>query len=306
MSDSEIPQSNGSGSDGSMTPAPSPAQEVQPSAGNVTGPSDNPSPYPEEGPQPAPSPTPPPAFSSEPAPPAAPTPEPAPAPQEQPELMLPPGKANPARPRMGMPNPRMLLMLAVAAIVIVAAAFVVLSLTHGGATTSTTIATTVSSLTTTSVQQVNVANIDNCTKITRAGTYFLARNINTSIAQGACITVSASNVKLVGNGNSVTGSGPYSGVAPYSYGIFIDRASNVTVTGFRVLRFSYDVYFNGSSGSAAIGNNFTKPTISGVYLRNSVNNTVADNYVSQSDSVQGGVSLGVGSNGNRVLNNTIS
>ena len=43
-----------------------------------------------------------------------------------------------------------------------------------------------------------------------------------------------------------------------------------------------------------------------MYLADSVNNTVMSNYVSQSDSVQGGIYPAAGSNGNRVVNNTVS
>jgi parallel beta-helix repeat protein len=231
--------------------------------------------------------------------PPAPAPEPqgGPAPQAQPEPALPPGKL--------FQNPRTLLLLAVAVIVVLAVGFAALQLMRSPAP-STTIATvsTTSSVTTT-VAQSSVSNINNCTRITKGGTYFLTRNINTSNTAGACITVSASNVKLVGNGNSVTGSGPYSGVAPYSYGIALNGVSNVTITGFRVLKFSYDIYLNRSANSVIIGNNATKSSISGIYLLGSVNNTVQSDYVSASDSAQGGVYLAAGSNGNRVLNNTV-
>jgi parallel beta-helix repeat protein len=219
--------------------------------------------------------------------------------------MLPPG-----RPGGGLPNLKLPLIIAVAAVVVIAAIFGALSLFHSSTTTVTTTSPTtiVSSTvpTSTTTAKVAVGNIDNCTTITKPGTYFLAHSINMSATQGPCIDVKSSNVRLLGNGNSVTGSGPYSGVPPYSYGIYLDSVSNVTVTGFRVLRFSYDIYFNGTKGSTASGDNFTKPTIAGVDLHESAGNNVTNNYVSQSDSSQGGIYLEAGSNNNLISNDTVS
>jgi parallel beta-helix repeat protein len=286
MSDSDTLQPNEEpGDGGSIKPEPSgPSPEAQPSAG--------PSPYDsgiqQEQPTAAQQPT--------------------PAPEAQPEMMLPSGKPGRSMPRIGIPNPRMLMIIAVAIILVAAIGFTAIQLMHRPASSSTTtiVSSAPSTVPTTSVPQINVANINNCTTISKPGTYFLTRNVNTSIAKGPCILVTSSNVKLVGNGNSVTGSGPYSGVGPYTFGIFLDRVSNVTVSGFRILRFDYDVYLNRSINSTVSFNNLTKPTISGVYLGSSVNDMILSNYVTQSDSVQGGITLSPGSNNNQVVNNTVS
>ncbi|VVB77102.1 Periplasmic copper-binding protein (NosD) [uncultured archaeon] len=196
----------------------------------------------------------------------------------------------------------MVIIAAVCIVAVIAVTFVALKfISFGSSTTTTTIYG--SSTTSTSIPQANVHNIDSCTTINRPGTYFLVQNINTSVQKGPCINVISSDVKLVGNGNSVTGSGPYSGVPPFSYGILLSQSTNVTVTGFKVQRFSYDLFLNGSGHAQILGNNFSKPTMSGIYMVDSGNSTVANNYVLASDSPEGGINLQSGKTA--VINNTI-
>ena len=201
--------------------------------------------------------------------------------------------------------PIKLIVSIIAIVVIAAIAFMLLRGigTSHVTTTMTTLATTTVAATTT-VSQANVANIRNCTTISKSGTYFIASNINTSAQSGACIAITASNVKLVGNLNTLTGNGPYVGLPPFSYGIAVYNASNVTITGVRVLQFSYDVYFANVTSSTITNDNLTKPVMSGIYLSNSHNDNILNNQVSWSNSVQGAIYLQGGVN--LVVNNTIT
>ncbi|MDE1762193.1 MAG: hypothetical protein KGH78_03290, partial [Candidatus Micrarchaeota archaeon] len=83
--------------------------------------------------------------------------------------------------------------------------------------------TTISHVTTTAGQTMQ--QIQNCMTITKPGEYFLGKPLNVVLSSGACISVKSSNVKLVGNQNKITGSGPFVGTPPYTYGIYIGKVS---------------------------------------------------------------------------------
>jgi parallel beta-helix repeat protein len=158
--------------------------------------------------------------------------------------------------------------------------------------------------TTTIVQHVNLTQISGCETISVPGTYSFASNINTSLIGGPCILVTASNVWLVGNQHSLTGSGPYTDVPPYSYGIELQGASNVSITGLSISRFSYGIFLNGSRDAKIAFNNLTTETLSGLYLLNSFDNIVQQNRIAHAESDYGGIFLS-GGGGNRFINNTL-
>lgn len=191
-----------------------------------------------------------------------------------------------------VPEPR--IVVSIIAVIVIAA--VILALFPGPSTQTTS--------TTTAVQQVNLSRISACEQINKPGTYYLMSDINYSSTSGACISVVSSNVRLVGNQHTITGSGPYTGLPPYSYGIAVQNVSNVTVTALRALRFSYDLFVNNSIGTQVISNNFTTSTLAGIYLLNSVGGTVQENSVSNAQSTRGGIFLS-GGGGNKVFNNSI-
>lgn len=157
---------------------------------------------------------------------------------------------------------------------------------------------------TTTVPQIQVSKISSCRVINASGTYYISQNIGTSINSGACIDIRTSNVKLIGNGNNITGSGPYVATPPYTYGILVENATNVTVTGIGVSKFSYDIYLTGSVRSTISNSRVQNGTISGIYLLGSYHNTIENNSVTGVASKGGGIALQVGGN-NTVLNNII-
>jgi parallel beta-helix repeat protein len=164
-------------------------------------------------------------------------------------------------------------------------------------------ATTTTTLTT-SVPQANFTTLSGCAVISRPGMYIISSNFNTTIINGTCIEIDSSNVNLAGNQHTITGSGPYEGVPPFTYGIALNGVSNVTVTSVKLLRFSYGIFLNRTQHSTISTNNFTESTMAGIYMLSSSNNTIEKNYVSRSLSKEGGINIQSGGN-NLLRNNTV-
>jgi parallel beta-helix repeat protein len=183
---------------------------------------------------------------------------------------------------------------AIAIIVVVAIAGVVI------------VSRTPSSTTTTSTMQIiKVGSVDSCGEISGPGNYFLSANIKTTISSGACINITASNVALVCNQHRIAGSGPYSGVPPFTYGILINAQSNVSVSGCIIANFSYGVYAQASSNVSVHDNNLTSNYLSDAYLSGTRNSSIGDNLMSEASGTDGALYLANGSSNNKVYNNTI-
>lgn len=189
--------------------------------------------------------------------------------------------------------PHLRLILSAIAIIIVFGAVLFLVKMPTSSTTSTV---------TTSIMQINMTNLSGCEVISAPGTYSVTSDFNTSITSGACILITADNVQLVGNQHKITGSGPYVGTPPYTYGVELVGVSNVSVTGLGLSRFSYGVFLNGTELSTISGDNITQSTLSGIYLVMSGNNTIENDQVSHSLSSQGGVHIESG--GKNVVRNS--
>lgn len=143
-------------------------------------------------------------------------------------------------------------------------------------------------------------SISGCTVISHPGTYNLAKSIFTSTSKGSCIEINSSNVALKGNGFLITGNGPFVSSPPYSYGINVNSASNVSITGLIISKFSYGLFLNNTSDSSV--NNVTtyNTTVSGIYLYNSSDNILYGDKSSSASGNEGGVGL------SRSNNNTIN
>ena len=157
---------------------------------------------------------------------------------------------------------------------------------------------------TTTVPATQVFKISSCAVITSPGTYFITGTINTGISSGSCIDIKSSDVRLVGNGNKIDGSGPYVLTPPYTYGIRLDGVTNVTVTGVDVSKFSFDIYFNRSTESSVTNSSAMNGTVSGIYLSSSANNLIAGDNISGIASNLGGISL-QGGGSDRILKDNI-
>ncbi|MEM3404933.1 MAG: NosD domain-containing protein [Candidatus Micrarchaeaceae archaeon] len=217
-----------------------------------------------------------------------------PQPQQPPQ---PPQQLQAKKQPKGRRRGTAILLTSVIAILIIAVAAV--ELTHKpSAITTTTIATT-------TVPVTKLVQITGCMNVTSPGAYYLQRSIKVNIDQGACINVMSSNVELIGNGNSINGSGPFSGVPPFTYGIMVGNVHNVTISGFSISQFSYGIVLQGSEGIVVRDSNFSKNTMSGIYLNGSSNNLILNSYVYASASKQGGINIVSGRN-NTIENDTIA
>ncbi|MGC8478328.1 MAG: NosD domain-containing protein [Candidatus Micrarchaeia archaeon] len=159
---------------------------------------------------------------------------------------------------------------------------------------------------TTTVKTTTFSKISTCTQISSPGTYYLSSNVKYGKASGACISINASNVSLICNGNSLTGSGPFSAKQPYTYGIAINKADNVVVSGCNVANFSYGIAAYNSKRLSATLDNLSYNTMSEVLLSNTSSSNVSKSFLSRSLSAQGAIMLENGSTNDTVLNNTIA
>ncbi len=106
-------------------------------------------------------------------------------------------------------------------------------------------------------------------------------------SSGSCITIKSNNVALLGQNHIIHGLGPYYSVPPFSYGIDVVDANNVTVSGLHVANFSYGIYLNASSNVNVSDNNASADVMSGIYLFNSYHNIVHNNQISFVPASQG-------------------
>jgi parallel beta-helix repeat protein len=156
---------------------------------------------------------------------------------------------------------------------------------------------TTSILTTTVKQQQVLTQISNCTTISSPGKYYLSKSISVSLPKGACIYVDSSNVEIIGNYNKIKGNGPFVGVPPFTYGIEVVNASNVTINSVNVTQFSFGIYFYNVSNSRIEYSNVTKNTMSNIFLNDSYSNNIEYTTAALSSSSYGSIYiLGGGKN----------
>ncbi|MEM0154265.1 MAG: NosD domain-containing protein [Methanothrix sp.] len=151
----------------------------------------------------------------------------------------------------------------------------------------------------------DVYTISACGVLNKPGSYYLNSDISGNITSGACLYANSSNVAIICNGKSITGSGPYSNKTPYTYAVYASGKNNVTVSGCTLSDFSYGVAAVNSTKVNVIGNKVYNDTMSGIYFSNTSSSTVSGNKVSGTASAQGAIYLGYGSTGNKVSNNTV-
>ena len=152
--------------------------------------------------------------------------------------------------------------------------------------------------------QGNLNQITGCTIITKPGIYYVGSDINTGINSGACLNVASSNVKIIGSGKRVVGSGPFVGTPPFTYGIYVNNESNVSISNLNITTFSYDLFVSNSTYVSFISGAALNGTISGISIMDSYQSRIANDVIAGSSSKYGGIYL-FGGSLNRVLNNTI-
>lgn len=159
--------------------------------------------------------------------------------------------------------------------------------------------------TTTSSIQSKIATISSCEIIPRPGYYFVDSNIKTQIQGGPCINVSVSNVNIVCDSNKIGGSGPFVIVPPFTYGIWIVNKTNITVSGCNIVNFSYGVFVQSSNNINIDNNNVSVNYVSNIYLNNTHNSTVNDNYLSRASGPDGSIFLTNRTTDTNIINNTV-
>ncbi len=157
---------------------------------------------------------------------------------------------------------------------------------------------------TTTASKVSAAYLSSCQSITSPGTYYLSENVKTSNTAAPCIAVASPDVSIMCGTNTIQGSGPYTGIPPFSYGIFVANQSNFSVQGCTISNFSYGVYAYRVQDLSILNSNISTNYISNINLDNSTGN-VADNLLSSSASPYGAVYV-TGQNSSIVFrNNTL-
>lgn len=185
----------------------------------------------------------------------------------------------------------------IAIVVVIAMAAALFYISTRPSSSTTTITTTVA--------QVHLSQINSCRVINTSGKYYVEGAVHTSIQAGSCIDVQASNVSIICNKNSITGSGPYVLTPPHTYGIMVANQSNVSIQGCVIGNFSYGVYASFSSRVSVTASNISQNYLSNIWLQNSTAATIANNYLSSSPSRYGSLSIAGNSTNNTVQNNTL-
>ena len=144
-----------------------------------------------------------------------------------------------------------------------------------------------------------------CGVISSPGAYTVHSDIFTKIASGPCIDIKSSNVRLTGSNVKLSGSGPFVNTPPYTYGILVQNASNVSIQGVNVSRFSYAVYFSGATGSSISNSRTGNSTMSDVYLNDSPHSTISNDIIFGSSDPSGALFIDNKSSSVSVVNSIV-
>ncbi len=147
--------------------------------------------------------------------------------------------------------------------------------------------------------------LSSCGNITSPGTYTIHSNIRTRISSGPCIDIRSSNVRLVGSSVELSGNGPFVNRPPFTYGILVQNASNVSIQGFNISRFSYAVYFSRSAHSIINSSMTGNSTMSNIYLNDSPYTEISNDIVFGASDPLGAVFIDNMSNSTSVVNTII-
>lgn len=164
---------------------------------------------------------------------------------------------------------------------------------------------TTTTVTTSTISNIRMSQISSCGRIDSPGNYYLSGSISTGMQEGACINVTVSNVSIVCNGNGLEGSGPYVVVPPFTYGVLVTNASNVSVRGCSVMNFSYGLYAEGVRGLSVTFSNLSRNYVSNVWLQNSSGSLVGSDSLDYNPSQYGAVHISGSSTNNTLSNSTV-
>ncbi len=193
----------------------------------------------------------------------------------------------------------------VVAIVVIGAAYLLFVTGHlhiGNATTSLLLTTTIRSINT----ATKTYSFSGCSTLSEPGTYKLSGQAKYSGTTGSCISVTASNVNIMCDGEQIIGSGPFDALPPFTNGIYVGNVENVSMSDCTIRNFSYGITAASSYGIKVENSNLTSNYMSNVYLMNTVSSTVYNNIISKALSREGAIYLANGSTNDTIRNNTVS
>ncbi len=147
--------------------------------------------------------------------------------------------------------------------------------------------------------------LSSCGVISSPGSYTVQSSILTKISSGACIVVKSGNVKLTGSNVQLTGSGPFVNKPPFTYGILVENATNISIQGFNVTRFSYGIYLENASHVSLKNSVVGNSTMSDISISNAPFTAVSNDIVFGASDPSGAILIGTGSNGTAITNSII-
>ena len=125
-----------------------------------------------------------------------------------------------------------------------------------------------------------VTNINSCTNITSSGEHVLTTDINNA---STCITITSSDVVFDGGNFTINGTG-----TDGTYGVYVKNASvltNVTVKNLYVTNWEYGIYYS-YTNNGNITNTNSSSNSYGIYLDNSYDNTIYNNYFNNTNNAR--------------------
>ncbi len=149
------------------------------------------------------------------------------------------------------------------------------------------------------------AYLSACGNVNAPGTYALSSDIKTGTTNNACLNVTASGVSISCGGKSITGSGPYVGVPPYSYGIKVSGVQNVTISDCVIGNFSFGVYTVNVNGFTFDNNTMSYDYMANLYMSATQHSQVVQNNFYHAGGPLGSVYIAPGSGNNTFINNTV-
>ncbi|MEK7123577.1 MAG: right-handed parallel beta-helix repeat-containing protein, partial [Patescibacteria group bacterium] len=125
------------------------------------------------------------------------------------------------------------------------------------------------------------SQLTDCKTLSVANTvYTLQNNINNRV--GTCFNITANNVTLNGNGNTIDGDD--SGT---DYGVYVSETSNATISNITITDFSYGIYLNASSNDRLSSVTANSNGAYGINIYSSSNNNQLTDITANSNGAYG-------------------
>jgi len=155
------------------------------------------------------------------------------------------------------------------------------------------------------IVNTTIKYLSSCGAITSPGTYTLSTNIRDLSTNTSCINIEVSGVTLDCGNNMILGSGPYTDIPPFSYGIKINGEKNVVINNCKIANFSYNTYINNSQNIELYNSILLDGYVANLYINNTKNSTFEKSQIINSSSPYGAIIIRGRSSNNKFDNNTV-